>query len=66
MILKNGIHGVMLTLLVGLVLGLATNAALGRTADTAAQLQGQLDALYTMTDTVGPMRSAATQRAASR
>lgn len=64
MILKNGIHGVMLTLLVGLVLGLATNAALGRTADTAAQLQGQLDALYTMTDTVGPMRSAATQRAA--
>ena len=64
MILKNGIHGVTFTLLVCLVALLGTKPAVGQDGDSTAQLKGQLNTLYTMTDTVGPMRSAATQRAA--
>ena len=63
MILKNGIHGVTFTLLACLVVVLGTKPAVGQDGDSTAQLQGQLNTLYTMTDTVGPMRSAAVQRA---
>ncbi len=63
MIVKNGTTGVMLTLLVTLAVLLTTGDAHGQSGETSAQLQLRLDALYTMTDTVGPMRASATSRA---
>lgn len=63
MIVKNGTTFLKLALIAGLVAVVGEGVANAQSGDSAAKLQVQLDALDTMTDTVGPMRSAATKRA---